>query len=45
LKQQAAGAELAHLSPPHINPSPEIIEFLSATAGKVRVTEAETVAV
>ena len=34
MKQQAAGAELAHLKPPHINPSPAIIEYLvNATAG------------
>jgi hypothetical protein len=45
LKQQAAGAELAHLSPPHINPSPEIIEFLTGTAGRVRVAEPEKVTV
>lgn len=45
LKQQSAGAELAHLSPPRINASPEIIEFLISTAGKVRVTELEKVAV
>jgi hypothetical protein len=34
MKQQAAGAELAHFKPPHINPSPAIIDYLvSATAG------------
>jgi len=27
-KQRAAGAELAHLKPPHINPSDNIIETL-----------------
>ncbi len=27
-KQQASGAELEHLKPPHINPSEEVIEFL-----------------
>jgi len=34
MKQKAAGAELAHLKPPHINPSPDIIDYLvNATAG------------
>ncbi|TFG47212.1 MAG: GH3 auxin-responsive promoter [Dehalococcoidia bacterium] len=45
LKQQAAGAELAHLSPPHINASEEIIQFLTDTAGRVRVAEPEKVSV
>ncbi|GAF97173.1 unnamed protein product, partial [marine sediment metagenome] len=44
LKQQAAGAELAHLKPPHINPSDAIIDFLVSTARKVTVrTEEEKV--
>jgi hypothetical protein len=37
LRQQAAGAELAHLKPPHINPSDDTINFLVNTAGKVAV--------
>jgi len=28
LKQKAAGAELSHLKPPHLNPSDDIIKFL-----------------
>ncbi|AKG53064.1 GH3-like protein [Dehalogenimonas sp. WBC-2] len=43
LKQQAAGAELAHLSPPHINACDDTIGFLTATASRVRVSELETV--
>ena len=35
LRQQAAGAELAHLKPPHLNPSDGAINFLVNTAGKV----------
>jgi hypothetical protein len=27
-KQRAAGADLAHLKPPHMNPSDEIVDFL-----------------
>ena len=45
LKQQSAGAELAHLSPPHLNASDGTIDFLSETAGRVRVSEPEKVAV
>ncbi|HEX74298.1 MAG TPA: GH3 auxin-responsive promoter family protein [Dehalococcoidia bacterium] len=37
LRQQAAGTELAHLKPPHINPSDDTIDFLVNTAGKVAV--------
>jgi hypothetical protein len=37
LRQQSAGAELAHLNPPHINPSDDTINFLVNTAGKVVV--------
>ncbi len=37
LRQQAAGAELAHLKPPHINPSDDTINFLVNTAGKAVV--------
>ena len=39
LKQQAVGAELAHLKPPHINPSDDIIEFLVGVTGKVTVKQ------
>jgi hypothetical protein len=35
LRQQAAGAELAHLKPPHINPSDEMVDFLVNGASKV----------
>ena len=44
LKQQAAGAELAHLKPPHINASDCIIDFLTSVASRARVTETESVA-
>ena len=44
LKQQAAGAELAHLKPPHINASDSIVDFLTSVASRVRVTETESVA-
>jgi hypothetical protein len=37
LRQQAAGADLAHLKPPHINPSDATVNFLVNTAGKVAV--------
>ncbi len=37
LKQQAAGADLAHLKPPHINPSDGMINFLVSTTGKAAV--------
>ena len=37
-KQQAAGADLAHLKPPHINPSDEVIECL--VNGGTRTSEA-----
>jgi hypothetical protein len=37
LRQQAAGTELAHLKPPHINPSDDTIDFLVNIAGKVAV--------
>ena len=36
LRQQAAGADLAHLKPPHINPSDGMIECL--VGGKVPIT-------
>jgi len=35
LKQQAAGAELAHLNPPRLNPSDEDIKFLVKVRGRV----------
>jgi hypothetical protein len=37
LRQQAAGADLAHLKPPHINPSDSIIDCL-VNGGKMPVT-------
>lgn len=38
LRQQAAGADLAHLKPPHINPSDGIIDCLVNSAGKILVS-------
>jgi len=35
LKQRAAGADLAHLKPPHINPSHSIVDCLVNGGGKV----------
>jgi len=43
LRQQTAGAELAHLKPPHINPSDDTINFLVNTAGKAVVTTRQKV--
>jgi len=43
LRQQAAGAELAHLKPPHINPSDDTINFLVNTTGKAVVTTRQKV--
>ena len=43
LRQQAAGAELAHLKPPHINPSDDTINFLVNTAGKAVVATRQKV--
>ncbi len=37
LRQQAAGADLTHLKPPHINPSDATVDFLVNTAGKVAI--------
>jgi len=39
LRQQAAGAELAHLKPPHLNPSDATLGFLVDTARRVTVEE------
>lgn len=39
MKQQAAGAELAHLKPPHLNPSDAILSFLVGTARRITVEE------
>lgn len=36
-RQQASGADLTQLKPPHINPSGDTIDFLVNTAGKVMV--------
>jgi len=38
LRQQAAGADLAHLKPPHINPSNGIIDCLINGSGKIPST-------
>jgi hypothetical protein len=38
LRQQAAGADLAHLKPPHINPSDGIIDCLVNGLGKTTVS-------
>ncbi len=38
LRQQAAGADLAHLKPPHINPSDGIIDQLVNSKGKMPVS-------
>jgi len=38
LRQQAAGADLAHLKPPHINPSDGIIDCLVNGSSKIPVT-------
>ena len=37
LRQRAAGADIAHLKPSHIEPSTETIEFLTRTSISVRV--------
>jgi len=44
-RQQAAGVELAHLKPPHLNPSDTTIDFLVNTASKVTVREGHRVKV
>ena len=41
LKQKAAGADLANLKPPHINPSDDVIDFLVNTARKIKVRAEE----
>ncbi|RLC62708.1 MAG: GH3 auxin-responsive promoter [Chloroflexi bacterium] len=45
LRQQEAGAELAHLKPPHLNPSEATINFLLDTAKQVAVREVRRVKV
>jgi len=45
LRQQASGADLAQLKPPHINPADGIIDFLVNTAGKVTVKVGQKVEV
>ena len=45
LRQQAAGADLSQLKPPHINPSDSTIDFLVNTASKVAVRAREKVVV
>ncbi len=37
LRQRAAGADLTHLKPPHLNPPDAVIDFLVNTARRVRV--------
>ena len=48
-QQQAEGAEVGHLKPPHMNPSDEVLSLLGAAKrveiGAAPVTEAERVAV
>ena len=39
LRQQAAGVELAHLKPPHLNPSDATVDFLVNTARRITVEE------
>jgi len=39
LRQQVAGAELAYLKPPHLNPSDATLDFLVNTARQVAVRE------
>lgn len=41
LRQQAVGADLAHLKPPHINPSDGIIDCLTNGTGNMPVTSKE----
>ena len=43
LKQQTVGAELAHLKPPHLNPSDDIIKYLVDTARKITVRTKERI--
>jgi len=45
LRQQAAGVELAHLKPPHLNPSDATVDFLVNTAPQVTVKEGRKVKV
>ncbi len=45
LRQRAAGADLAQLKPPHINPADDTIDFLVNTTGKVTVKAGERVKV
>jgi len=45
-KRQAEGADLAHLKPPHLNPSDEVLSLLLPKPEKIKVTaEAEKTAV
>jgi len=45
-QRQAEGADLAHLKPPHINPSPKVLSLLTAKPEAVEVgAEREQVAV
>jgi len=44
LRQQAACADLAHLKPPHINPSDGMIDCLVNGTAKVPLTKEEEMA-
>lgn len=43
LRQQAAGADLAHLKPPHINPSDGMVDWLLKGIERVAVAKEESV--
>jgi len=38
-QRQAEGADLAHLKPPHVNPSDKVLSLLGAKAGSVPEVE------
>jgi hypothetical protein len=45
-KRQAEGADLAHLKPPHLNPSDEVLSLLLSKSEEIKATaEAEKIAV
>jgi len=44
-RQQASGADLTQLKPPHINPTDDTIDFLVNTAGKVPVQAGQRIKV
>ncbi len=41
LRQRAAGADLAHLKPPHVNPSDSVLDLLINGHGKVTASSRE----